>query len=69
MGMGFSAARTTTASDGTPLFDRIRDIQTHGLELTDWEEEFIDDVSFQASWTEKQAEIIERIYRERAETA
>lgn len=43
----------------------IDTIENEGKGLSSWEEKFIDDVSRQVTWSEKQATIIERIYAEK----
>ena len=43
----------------------IDTIENEGRGLTAWEESFIADVSRQTRWSEKQEEIIERIYAEK----
>jgi hypothetical protein len=49
--------------------DWIADIKLHGLNLTKWEEDFVESIDEQLadgrSLSERQAEILERIYAEK----
>lgn len=61
----------STSGSADPRYEQwLEEIELHGVNLTAWEEEFIENLAdrFRRGWdtlTERQAEILERIYSER----
>ena len=55
----------TDKTDDKPWEWWIDQIKVHGVNLTTWEEDFIESVEGRERLTDKQIEIVERIYAER----